>query len=263
MRAGFINLAADFLHSFADMFLSHAFQVAIFVFGLFLTVNSHYLSTLVQCHTYGSLQNTEFTVSIIYNKGKFLTFNSTENFWIGYSEYGLKWARDLNNRTHWLHSEADKILSDCREYGGQMMTVLNTTVRPEVVVRSLTPAMLVCSVYNFYPKGIQVSWLRDGQPVTSDVTSTEELADGDWYYQIHSHLEYTPKHGEKISCVVEHASFKQPMVYDWDTSLPKSDRIKIGVGAAGLVLGVVMVATGFLYYKWKITEWTSVHMELN
>uniref|UniRef100_A0AAY5EW74 Ig-like domain-containing protein n=1 Tax=Electrophorus electricus TaxID=8005 RepID=A0AAY5EW74_ELEEL len=72
--------------------------------------------------------------------------------------------------------------------------------------------------YNFYPKKIKVSWLRDGEPVTSDVTATEELADGDWYYQIHSHLEYTPKSGEKISCVVEHASFQKPMVTTPDHS---------------------------------------------
>lgn len=55
------------------------------------------------------------------------------------------------------------------------------------------PAMLVCSVYDFYPKNIKVSWRRDGKEVSRDVTSTDKLADGDWYYQLHSHLEYTPR----------------------------------------------------------------------
>jgi len=94
-------------------------------------------------------------------------------------------------------------------------------VKPNVKLSSVKraggrhPAVLMCSAYEFYPQHIKVSWLRDGKEVTSDVTSTMEMADGDWYYQIHSELEYTPKSGEKISCVVEHASFNKPMIYDW------------------------------------------------
>lgn len=71
----------------------------------------------------------------------------------------------------------------------------------------------MCSVYDFYPERIKVYCLIDGKPVTYDVTSTMEMADGDWYYQIQ--LEYAPKSGEKISCVVEHTSFNKPMIYDW------------------------------------------------
>ncbi|XP_026851577.1 rano class II histocompatibility antigen, A beta chain-like isoform X3 [Electrophorus electricus] len=210
------------------------FPVVIFIFGLSIPVNSHYLSTLVQCYTRGSLQNTEFTISMMYNRGKFLTYNSTENAFIGYSDYGAKWANNLNNRTDWLHSEAEKILSDCREYGAQVTTILNTT-------------------------GIKVSWLRDGEPLTSEVTSTEELADGDWYYQIHSHLEHTPKSGEKISCVVEHASFQKPIVCDWaEPSLPETERSKLALGAVGLMLGVITAAAGLTYYRCKQSEWTSV-----
>uniref|UniRef100_A0A8D0CTJ6 Ig-like domain-containing protein n=1 Tax=Sander lucioperca TaxID=283035 RepID=A0A8D0CTJ6_SANLU len=108
--------------------------------------------------------------------------------------------------------------------------------------------MLVCSVYNFYPKKIRVSWTRDGQEVTSDVTSTDELADGDWYYQIHSHLEYSP---EKISCMVEHASLRETLITDWDPSMPVSERNKIAIGASGLILGLVLSLAGFIYYKRK------------
>ncbi|XP_012695674.3 HLA class II histocompatibility antigen, DP beta 1 chain-like [Clupea harengus] len=109
--------------------------------------------------------------------------------------------------------------------------------------------MLMCSAYNFYPRMIRVTWYRDGQKVTSDVSATEELADGDWYYQIHSHLEFTPKAGEKISCVVEHTSLKEPREFVWDSSMPKAERNKIAIGAAGLLLGLVVCAAGLLYYR--------------
>ncbi|KAM3838207.1 class II histocompatibility antigen, B-L beta chain-like, partial [Diretmus argenteus] len=114
-------------------------------------------------------------------------------------------------------------------------------------------AMLMCSVYGFYPINIHVVWLRDGQEVTSDVTATDELANGDWYYQIHSQLEYTPRSGEKISCMVHHASLQAPLVKDWDPSLPESERNKIAIGASGLVLGLVLSLAGFIYYRRKVT----------
>lgn len=77
------------------------------------------------------------------------------------------------------------------------------------------PAMLMCSAYDFYPAAIDIYWLRDGKKETGGVTKTDEMSEGDWYYQIHSHLQYTPKSGEKISCVVEHVSSNKPMIYDW------------------------------------------------
>ncbi|GLD71689.1 H-2 class II histocompatibility antigen, E-S beta chain-like protein, partial [Lates japonicus] len=75
-------------------------------------------------------------------------------------------------------------------------TGVERTVKPSVVMGSTMPpagkhpAMLVCSVYDFYPKQIRM--------VTGTTRST--------------HLEYTPRSGEKISCVVEHPSLKEPLI---------------------------------------------------
>ncbi|KAF4070190.1 hypothetical protein AMELA_G00296020 [Ameiurus melas] len=102
--------------------------------------------------------------------------------------------------------------------------VLHTAIEPRVKVKLVKksdgthPATLMCSAYRFYPPTISVTWLRNGKEIKGDMTSTEEMADGDWYYQVHSHLEYMPESGEEISCVVQHASFTKPMNYKWGES---------------------------------------------
>uniref|UniRef100_A0A673GPF9 Rano class II histocompatibility antigen, A beta chain-like n=1 Tax=Sinocyclocheilus rhinocerous TaxID=307959 RepID=A0A673GPF9_9TELE len=186
----------------------------------FFLVHGHYGFILVLCRVLGSLQNVELIYSINYDKKELLRFNSTENKVAAYTEYAMKWADDFNKKPEWLHMEAEKAIADCKRFGQLYLPEVEKTVKPEVTVRSVrqasgkNPAMLICSAYDFYPKPIKLTWMRDDKEVTTDVTSTEELADGDWYYQIHSHLEYFPKPGEKISCVVEHASSHKPMIYD-------------------------------------------------
>uniref|UniRef100_A0A8C7L1I6 Ig-like domain-containing protein n=1 Tax=Oncorhynchus kisutch TaxID=8019 RepID=A0A8C7L1I6_ONCKI len=139
------------------------------------------------------------------------------------------------------HSNIPVVLASSRKQKNSVLLYyFPLSVEPSVHL-SMTPhgdrhpSMLTCSAYKFYPKQIRVTWLRNGQEVPSNMTSSEELANGDWHYQIHSYLEYTPTPGEKISCMVEHTSFTEPKILHWDMSLPESERSKIAIGIAGLL----------------------------
>lgn len=166
-------------------------------------------------------------------------------------------------------------------------TLGNLAAKPTIKLNSVKhTSMLVCSAYNFYPKQIRVTWLRNGQEVTSAVTSSEAMPDGEWYYQIHSHLEHTPTAGEKITCMVEHLSLSEPVLQVWgkcatvmqivcririckmykhhfltilDPSLPAPERIKVAVGLCGLMLGLVIVSSGFIYYKKKSVAYFTLY----
>ncbi|XP_022077401.2 H-2 class II histocompatibility antigen, E-S beta chain-like isoform X2 [Acanthochromis polyacanthus] len=216
------------------------------------------------------LKDIEYISSFHYNKLEYLRFSSTLGKFVGYTEFGVKTAERLNNDTLEVNRQrAQKEMYCQHNIGIWYSNVLTKSVRPYVVLHTTAPpskchpAVLVCSVYDFYPKQIKVSWFRDGQEVTSEVTSTNVMEDGDWYYQIHSRLEYTPRSRETISCVVEHASLEAPLKTYWDPSMPKSDKEKIAIGASALILGLIFGLAGFFYYRSRPQDLFSFESEKN
>uniref|UniRef100_A0A8C9SKN2 Ig-like domain-containing protein n=1 Tax=Scleropages formosus TaxID=113540 RepID=A0A8C9SKN2_SCLFO len=184
-----------------------------------------------ECH-YSSeeLKDIEFIYRFIFNKLEYARYNSTLNKYTGYTKHGVYNAKiwNENGETDKQHTNVD---SYCRH------NVFPVARRWRVVYSEKSGSqrhstMLVCSAYNFYPEGIKLTWLRDGKEVKTDVTSTEELYDGDWYYQIHSYLELTPKSGETIACKVEHSSFSEPKVFKWGGS-GVAGAVVVGAAAFG------------------------------
>ncbi|KAG8010068.1 DLA class II histocompatibility antigen, partial [Nibea albiflora] len=190
-----------------------------------------------------------------FNKMLVGQYNSTLGKMIGYTKIAMDVADVLNKNPQFLIHEKWKT-QFCQKKAHMVYSDFLTPAEPYITLRSVKPVddkhpgMLICNIYSFYPKQIRVTWLRDGREVTSDVTSTEELSDGNWLYQIHSYLEFTPRAGEKISCMVEHASFMQPKLYDWE---PVTDpgMNKLSLGIAGLLFGLVFALAGLIYYKKK------------
>ncbi|MEQ2234905.1 hypothetical protein ILYODFUR_036172, partial [Ilyodon furcidens] len=145
------------------------------------------------------LKDIEYIYSYYYDMLEFLRFSSSVGKYVGYTELGVKNAERLNKDPSQLAAmNAQKETYCLNNVGLWYRNPLSKSVEPTVRLYSRAPpagshpAMLVCRVYNFYPKQIKVSWLRDGREVTSDVTTTDEMQNGDWYYQVHSTLEYTP-----------------------------------------------------------------------
>ncbi|CAM5159598.1 unnamed protein product, partial [Eretmochelys imbricata] len=77
------------------------------------------------------------------------------------------------------------------------------------------PDLLVCLMMGFYPGGIEIKWLKNGQEQTAGVVSTELLQNGDWTFQILVMLEMSPWRGDVYSCQVEHISLWGPLTVHW------------------------------------------------
>ncbi|XP_026099947.1 H-2 class II histocompatibility antigen, E-S beta chain [Carassius auratus] len=223
------------------------------------TADGYYEYMMNECvYSTSDYSDMVFLASSSFNQVVYLQFNSSVGKYVGYTELGVKYAENFNKDQAFIQQKKAAVDRFCRHNAQIWDTaVRDKSVTPKITLRSAReaggsrPAILMCSAYEFYPKKIKVSWLRNGEEMTSDVTSTMEMANGNWFYQIHSELEYTPKSGEKISCMVEHASFSKPMITDWDPSVPEAERNKIAIGASGLVLGIIIAAAGLIYYKKK------------
>lgn len=103
----------------------------------------------------------------------------------------------------------------CFVFLGVLTSVPTIKIKSVQQSNGRDPAMLVCTAYNFYPKKILVTWLRNDQEVMSGVSCSDVLPDGNWYYQVHSYLEYIPSPPEKITCMVEHLSLSEPVLHVW------------------------------------------------
>ncbi|XP_048033908.1 H-2 class II histocompatibility antigen, E-S beta chain-like [Megalobrama amblycephala] len=227
--------------------------------------NGYYCYQSSQCiYSSPDLSDMVYIEGFYFNKYLFVKFNSTVGKFVGFTEFGMRNAEIWNNDTNYLQMTRAQVDRFCRHNAELMeVAIYNKTVQPKVKLSSVMPgdskhpALVMCSVYDFYPQPIKVSWLKDGVVVTSDVTSTKELPNGDWYYQIHSELAYTPKSGEKISCVVEHTSFTKPMIYDWNPPAPEFEwniQLLFTIESVALLLGIIIAAAGFIYFKIKSTE---------
>uniref|UniRef100_A0AAX7TEA5 Ig-like domain-containing protein n=1 Tax=Astatotilapia calliptera TaxID=8154 RepID=A0AAX7TEA5_ASTCA len=201
------------------------------------------------------LRDIAYIRSYYYNRMEYVRFDSSVGKFVGYTEYGVREAEYFNKDPGQLASmRAQKEAYCTPNIDLWYRSVLTKSAKPFVRLHWTKPpidhhpAILACSVYDFYPKYIKVSWLRNGQEVTSNTTTTDELPDADWFYQTHSYLEYTPRSGEKISCMVEHASLERPLVTDWVPSMSESKKLMI-VGAFGLILGLLFFLAGVIYTR--------------
>uniref|UniRef100_A0A3Q0RAU0 Ig-like domain-containing protein n=1 Tax=Amphilophus citrinellus TaxID=61819 RepID=A0A3Q0RAU0_AMPCI len=205
----------------------------------------------VSCCTYcgHDYEDMEFIILLMFNKNIMMEFNSTRGNWTGFSAFSIEVAKSLNNPDLFSIISLNKFT----KYALLYKIAFTPTIKLKYVKQSggSHPAMLVCSAFDFCPKQIKMTWLRNQQQVTAGVSSSEVMPDGDWYYQSHSYLEYTPTTGEKITCMVEHITLSKPEYVVWDPSLPETERNKIVVGLSGLLLGFVAVISGLIYYKKK------------
>uniref|UniRef100_UPI00398EB323 major histocompatibility complex class I-related gene protein-like n=1 Tax=Pristiophorus japonicus TaxID=55135 RepID=UPI00398EB323 len=73
---------------------------------------------------------------------------------------------------------------------------------------------LSCLVMGFYPRPIDVTWLRNGQEMP-DVESSDLLPNQEETYRVMKTIELSGDDGERYSCHIEHANLLQGLDVPW------------------------------------------------
>uniref|UniRef100_A0A8C0WMK9 Ig-like domain-containing protein n=1 Tax=Castor canadensis TaxID=51338 RepID=A0A8C0WMK9_CASCN len=131
----------------------------------------------------------------------------------------------------------------------------NTNVPPEVTVLSDSPVelgepnVLICFIDKFSPPVVNVTWLRNGQPVTTGVSETVFLPRKDHLFRKFHYLPFVPSNEDVYDCKVEHWGFDEPLLKHWefDERSPLPETTENVVCALGLIVGLVGIITGTVF----------------
>ncbi|XP_053577923.1 major histocompatibility complex class I-related gene protein [Bombina bombina] len=119
-------------------------------------------------------------------------------------------------------------------------------VRPQVHIsehKTEGITKLHCQVFGFYPRNVDVKWMRN----ESDEVYTDEaktiLPNPDGTYQLKVTVDVTPEDGDNYFCHVDHSSLENIMIIQWEPGRSKSPiSWIIVVVPAALILAAICAA---------------------
>ncbi|XP_076023630.1 beta-2-microglobulin-like [Genypterus blacodes] len=75
---------------------------------------------------------------------------------------------------------------------------------------------LVCHVSDFYPPEISIELLKGGEKIPG-AQQTDLAFESNWHYHLTKTVAFTPKKGERYSCMVTHMG--QAKTYMWEPDM--------------------------------------------
>ncbi|XP_041090897.1 major histocompatibility complex class I-related gene protein-like isoform X2 [Polyodon spathula] len=146
-----------------------------------------------------------------------------------------------------FQQECFQLLEWYIQYG---METLQRKVRPAVTLiqrkaRESAGTDVICHVTGFYPREVEVNWVRDGEALLEEgVWSGEVLPNGDTTYQLRKILTVSPEDQKKhsYSCQVHHASLDEKMDVKWAPEAALNVGFVAGgvLAALGLIIAVII-----------------------
>ncbi|KAM9665498.1 HLA class II histocompatibility antigen, DR alpha chain [Trichechus inunguis] len=131
----------------------------------------------------------------------------------------------------------------------------NNNESPEVTVLLNSPAevgqpnILICFVDKFSPPVLNVTWLKNGKPVTTGVSETVFLPREDHLFRKFYYLPFLPSVDEFYDCQVDHWGLDKPVLKHWELEVPAPlpETTENLVCILGLLVGLVGIVVGTIF----------------
>ncbi|XP_037699860.1 HLA class II histocompatibility antigen, DP alpha 1 chain isoform X2 [Choloepus didactylus] len=120
------------------------------------------------------------------------------------------------------------------------------TVFPKEPVELGRPNTLICHLDKFFPPVLNVTWLRNGQPVTEGVGESLFLPRTDYSFHKFHYLTFVPSAEDFYDCKAEHWGLDEPLLKHWEAQEPiqMPETTETVVCALGLAVGLVGIIAG-------------------
>ncbi|XP_037700619.1 RLA class II histocompatibility antigen, DP alpha-1 chain-like [Choloepus didactylus] len=120
------------------------------------------------------------------------------------------------------------------------------TVFPKEPVELGQPNTLICHLDKFFPPVLNVTWLRNGQPVTKGVGESLFLPSTEFRFHKFHYLTFLPTAENVYDCQVEHCGLDGLLLQHWEAQEPIQvpETMETVVCALGLAVGLVGIIAG-------------------
>ncbi|KAL8213475.1 UNVERIFIED_CONTAM: hypothetical protein K2H54_065969 [Gekko kuhli] len=151
-----------------------------------------------------------------------------------------RWEKELPNAEYWKSYLEEVCVEWLRSFLVYGKEILQRTERPTVRVARKKGhdgrETLFCQLYGFYPKEVEVTWMKDGEDQRMETWTGGVVPNSDGTYNTWLSIEVDPKEKDRYRCQVGHNSLLEPLDLAWEE--PAS--------IVGLILGIVGIVGGVL-----------------
>ncbi|XP_049620669.1 mamu class II histocompatibility antigen, DR alpha chain [Suncus etruscus] len=115
------------------------------------------------------------------------------------------------------------------------------------------PNVLICFIDKFSPPAVNVTWLKNGEPVNTGVSETVFLPREDQFFRKFHYLIFLPSTDDVYDCKVDHFGLDKPLLKHWEyeapITLPETKEnvvcaLGLIVGLVGIIVGTILIMKG-------------------